>query len=279
MPPTAKRIFLTGCSTGVGHAAAKLLAAAGHQVIATVRNDKDAALLTHASEGKVQVMLMEVTADASVHGAVAQAQAGGPIDVVVNNIGMPCIGAIEELGIDTLQHAMDVNFYGALRVCQANIPGMRAQGHGLIVNISSSIAAAALPLYGGYCATKFALEAASEAMLLELAPFGISVKILRPGIITTPFVDKKRDQAPAQLPPDSIYAGRLDNPSPPDLMTHVSSPEDVAAALLRLIESEKTPLRTETGADSRRFCDARRRMDDATFFSRLANEGYGFGPL
>lgn len=277
MPPTGKRIFITGCSTGLGYAAALLLSAAGYQVIATVRTENDAARLREVGKGQIEPLLMEVTDSASVHSTVSFALANGPIDVLVNNIGMPCIGAIEELPIDTLARAMDINFYGMLRVCQAVIPAMRARGSGLIVNVSSSIGAAALPLYGGYCATKFAVEAASEAMLLELAPFGIAVKLLRPGIIITPFVDKKSGQMPTQLPPGSVYTGRLDNPSPAALMSHVSRPEDVAAVLLRVIEDPAAPFRTEAGADSRQWIEARRTHDDASFFARVAGEGYGFG--
>jgi NAD(P)-dependent dehydrogenase (short-subunit alcohol dehydrogenase family) len=274
-----RRILITGCSTGVGQAAALRFARRGDHVFATVRRSADGEALAVAAEGSAGVITpleMELTSEQSVRAAVATVAASGDLDVLINNAGMPCVGSVEELPLVAWREAMEVNLFGAVRVCQAVIPGMRRRGSGRIINISSSIAAAALPLYGAYCASKFALEAMTEAMRHELLPFGIGVHLLRPGIIVTSFVTKKQRQSEPRLGPDSPYAGRLDTPSPPDLMQTISDADDVAAALAHLADVPSTPFRVTVGEDSRRWCAARSSMDDDTFFAQLTEKGYGF---
>jgi NAD(P)-dependent dehydrogenase (short-subunit alcohol dehydrogenase family) len=220
--------------------------------------------------------MMEVTSAQSVRDAFAMATASGDLDVVINNAGMPCVGSVEELSLEAWREVMEVNLLGSVRVCQSAIPAMRRRGSGHIINVSSSIGAAALPLYGAYCASKFALEAMTEAMRHEVAPFGITVHLLRPGIITTSFVAKKQRQSDPRLGPDSPYTGQLDTPSPPDLMQMVSTAEDVAVALECLVDTPSEPFRMMVGEDSRRFCTARASMGDEAFFAALMEKGYGF---
>jgi NAD(P)-dependent dehydrogenase (short-subunit alcohol dehydrogenase family) len=271
-----KRIVVTGCSSGIGEAAALRLARAGHPVYATVRAAKDAARLS-AEVPTLVALRMDVTDDASVAAAARAVLAdGGAPDVLVNNVGVPCLGSMEELAPDDLRQALEVNVVGALRVYQAFAPAMRARGTGHVINVSSSIGAAALPLYGGYCATKFALEAMSEAMRHELAPHGVAVNVLRPGIVRTPFAAKKAAQAPGRVPAGSPYAGRLDNPSQPDLMERVSTPEQVAEAIEALITQPGPPFRRTCGRDSRDWLEARAALDDEAFFAGLDGGGYAF---
>jgi len=271
-----QRVLITGCSSGVGRATALRLAGAGHGVFAGVRRAEDAGALQAEGGGRVEVLTLDVTDAASVTAATDAATEAGPIDVLVNNAGIPCLGSMEEIDLADLGRAMEVNFYGALRCCQAVLPAMRRRGRGLIINISSSIGVAALPLYGGYCATKFALEAASEALRHEVAPFGVAVRVLEPGLIATPFGDKKRAEAPDRIPAGSPYAGRLDNPSPPDLALLISTPARVAEVLQEMIEQPGGDFRRACGEDARRWITARCRLDDAAFFSALAEGGYAF---
>jgi NAD(P)-dependent dehydrogenase (short-subunit alcohol dehydrogenase family) len=278
--PTAapKRILITGCSSGVGQAAALRFARRGDHVLATVRRPADGVALAAAigPAGTITPLVMELTSEQSIRAAIAAATSTGSLDVVVNNAGAPCVGSVEELPLSFWRATMDVNFLGAVQVCQAVIPEMRRRRAGRIINISSSIGAASLPLYGAYCASKFALEAMTEALRHELAPFGVGVHLLRPGIVTTSFVAKKQRQSEPWLGPDSPYAGRLDTPSPPDLMQTVSSAEAVAAALEHLTDAHSAPFRMTVGEDSRRWCTARTEMDDEAFFAALAEKGYGF---
>ncbi len=275
-PP--KRILITGCSSGVGQAAALRFARRGDHVFATVRRPADGVALAEAigSAGTVAPLVMELTSEQSVRTAIAAATAGGSLDVVINNAGAPCIGSVEELPLSAWRAILEVNFLGAVQVCQSVIPDMRRRRAGRIINISSSIGAAALPLYGAYCASKFALEAMTEAMRHELAPFGVGVHLLRPGIITTPFVAKKQRQSEPRPGPISPYTDRLDTPSRPDLMQTVSGADDVAAAIEHLADATSAPFRMTVGEDSRRWCNARTAMDDQAFFSAFAEKGYGF---
>lgn len=269
-------VFITGCSTGIGQATALRLAAAGHRVFATVRRESDRAGLGEAVRGgDLTALIMDVTDAASVSAAVGQALTAGPLDVVINNAGIPCLGSMEELAEADLRAAFEVNVYGVLRVYQAAAPSMRMRGRGQIINIGSSIGVAALPMYGGYCATKFAIEAMSEAMRYELAPHGVVVNVLQPGLIATAFGGKKAAQQETRVPAGSPYADTVDNPSPPELETLISTPDDVADTLLRIIETPDAAFRWIFGEDARRWIESRRSMDDETFYREAVLKGYG----
>jgi NAD(P)-dependent dehydrogenase (short-subunit alcohol dehydrogenase family) len=271
------RVLITGCSSGVGRAAALRLSQAGYGVVGTVRSADDGRDLEAADgSGRLSSIVLDLTDDGAVASGIEAALAEGPIDALVNNAGIPCLGAMEELDLDDLRAAMDVNLYGAIRAYKAVASAMRRRGRGIVVNVSSSIGAAALALYGGYCATKFALEAVSEAMRLELEPYGVRVHVLRPGLIATPFRAKKLDQSRVRFPHGSPYADRLDNPSPPDLAELVSTADEVAAAIQAIIEDPGAPFRVACGRDSRRWLEARRRLDDDAFLAAVRDGGYAF---
>jgi NAD(P)-dependent dehydrogenase (short-subunit alcohol dehydrogenase family) len=271
-----KHILITGCSSGVGEAAVLRLAKAGYRVTGTVRRQSDADRLAAAIGPDASWILMDVTDDRSVReGLGGLVERRGAPDVLVNNVGVPCLGSMEELRISDFRAVMETNVIGALRIYQAVAPAMRRRGSGQIINLSSSIGAAALPIYGGYCATKFALEAMSEAMRYELAPFGVTVNVLQPGIIATPFRAKKQLQRDERVPVNSPYGNRMDKPSPPDLMERISRPDEVAVALQLMIETPKGDFRRVCGRDAQAFLEARRTLDDAGFERYLTTKGYG----
>lgn len=263
-------VLVTGASSGVGRATALLLADQGHEVVAAMRRPEP---LTTPGGRAVPVVPLDLAAGDSIAACAEAVLARGPLAALVNAAGIPCLGAIEELPEQRLRAAMEVNFFGTLALCGRLAGALRAQGAGRIVNVSSSLGAAALPLYGGYCASKAALEAASEALRLELAPFGVAVHLLRPGLIATAFGQKRQAQAPAA---DSPYAGRLDSPEPNDLGQLVSTPEAVAAAVAALLEGPVGPFRVTVGEDARRWVENRRRLDDAEFFRGVEQGGYAF---
>jgi len=274
-----KHVLITGCSSGLGEAAVLRLAKAGYRVTGTVRRQPDADRLAAAAGPDASWILMDVTDDRSVRdGLGGLVERRGAPDVLVNNVGVPCLGSMEELRIPDFRAAIETNVIGALRVYQAIAPAMRRRGAGQIINLSSSIGAAALPIYGGYCATKFALEAMSEAMRYELAPFGVTVNILQPGIIATPFRAKKQVQRDERIPANSPYGNRLDNPSPPDLLQRISTPDEVAAALQQLIETPGGEFRRVCGRDAKAFLEARRTLDDGAFERLLTTRGYAAIP-
>ncbi|WP_432249714.1 oxidoreductase [Streptomyces sanyensis] len=178
-----KVALVTGASSGIGEAAALRLAARGFTVYGAARRvDRMAPL---AGQG-VQVLAMDVTDDASLRAGVDRisAEAGG-VDVLVNNAGYGSYGAVEDVPLDEARRQFEVNVFGAARLTQLVLPGMRARRSGRVVNISSMGGKLAMPFGGWYHATKFALEGLSDSLRAEVAPFGIDVVVIEPGGIRT----------------------------------------------------------------------------------------------
>jgi NAD(P)-dependent dehydrogenase (short-subunit alcohol dehydrogenase family) len=144
---------------------------------------------------------MDVTDAASVQAAVDRVLAeAGRIDVVVNNAGIGYAGAVEDTSLAEARATFETNFFGALRVCKAVLPAMRAQGAGLIVNVSSIGGLMGLPYQGLYSASKYALEGLSEALRIEVRPFGVRVVLVEPGDIRTAFTANRRSVQRAEDP-------------------------------------------------------------------------------
>jgi NAD(P)-dependent dehydrogenase (short-subunit alcohol dehydrogenase family) len=178
-------VLITGCSTGIGRDLARQLTRAGYTVAATARDVNSLANLPAALK-----LPLDVTRPDSIRDAVGQViQRFGRIDVLVNNAGYAIRGAVEEVPIEQAQQMFDVNLFGVMRMIQAVLPQMRRQKAGRIINISSVVGKLVTPANGTYSSTKFALEGLSDALRLELAPFGIQVVLVEPGSIKTPFHD------------------------------------------------------------------------------------------
>jgi NADP-dependent 3-hydroxy acid dehydrogenase YdfG len=178
---TAKNILVTGASSGIGEATARGLSSAGHHVVATARRVDRLRQLADNSQNVVTVA-MDVTDPQSVRRAVIEA---GPIDVLVNNAGFAAVGPIETIDFDEARRQFDVNVFGLLDVTRAVLPQMRERRRGRIVNISSVVGRTTFPGTGIYGASKYAVEALSDAMRAELAPFGIDVAIIEPSFVRT----------------------------------------------------------------------------------------------
>jgi len=176
-------VLITGCSTGIGRDLAQRLTQSGYTVVATARKVESLDDLPAALK-----LPLDVTQSESVNDAVARTlQQLGQIDVLINNAGYTMLGALEEVSEEQTQQVFDVNVFGALRMIRAVVPHMRSQHAGRIINISSIAGKLSTPVNGTYSATKFALEALSDALKLELAPFGIQVILIEPGAIKTHF--------------------------------------------------------------------------------------------
>lgn len=190
-PAELKTVLITGGTDGLGRAAALLLAKQGYCVFAAGRSaDKRAALDQLAGERglPLKTVEMDVRDDASVGRAVAEVRTkAGAIDVLINNAGVGYFAVLEEISMDDLRQQFETNFFGAVRVTQAVLPGMRERRRGRIVNISSAAGKVALPLFGAYSGSKFALEGMTDALRLEVYPFGIDVVLIEPGYIRTGF--------------------------------------------------------------------------------------------
>lgn len=186
-PTSSMTVLITGATDGLGRATAIYLAERGLRVIGTGRNAaKRAEVEQIARERKLplEMLEMDVTSDASVNTAVAEAERRmGRIDALVNNAGFALIAPVEEVTLDDLRGQFETNLFGVVRVTQRVLPAMRARLSGRILNMSSIAGKFAWPLFGPYSASKHALEGLSDALRLELHGFGIPVVLIEPGFI------------------------------------------------------------------------------------------------
>jgi NAD(P)-dependent dehydrogenase (short-subunit alcohol dehydrogenase family) len=257
-------VLVTGTSTGIGLATALELGRARHTVYATMRNPSRAPQLgeTAARENlPVKVMVMDVDSDSSVADTVRSIHAeGGQVDALVNNAGIGTFGAVEELPLNTFRAIMETNYFGALRCIKAVLPEMRERRGGCIINVSSVAGQVSNSPLSAYAASKWALEALSEALAQEAKPFNIRVAIVEPGIIDTPMA--RRAEAPldgSKYQQVRRYGGLFrasfasGTPRPPGL---------VAKAIRDIIESGTWKLRHPAGPNSAEYIAWRKAMTD-----------------
>jgi len=181
----ARTVLITGCSSGIGEATAARLARAGWSVYATARKPETLADLASAG---CRTLALDVTSEESMSSAVDTVLGeSGRIDALVNNAGYSQSGAVETLDLQDVRRQFETNVFGLLRMCQLVLPAMRQQHVGRIVNISSMGGRLVFPGGGAYHATKYAVEALSDALRFEVAGFGVKVVLVEPGLITTNF--------------------------------------------------------------------------------------------
>lgn len=249
------RVLVTGAARAIGRATVEVLAARGHEVVATARNPELLEGLPSA-----QVLALDVTNDESVRAAV---DAAGELDAVVNNAGVPGAGPLETYPIASFVDVLEVNTLGPLRMAQAVAPSWRARGSGVLVNISSVQGKVGTPLEGPYAASKHALEALSESLYFELGHFGIRVVIIEPGYIAPGMKhgeERPIPEAYAELHAQwSGTAATLTGPQ------GRPAPELVGVAVADAVEDPDTPLRVEVGNDATTVLELRRTLDDAAF--------------
>lgn len=181
----SKAVLITGCSSGIGHATAQRLRSDGWTVYATARRPE--AIADLAAEG-CKTLSLDVTDERSMSDAVAAVtEAEGAVGVLVNNAGYSQSGAVESVAPEAVRVQFETNVFGLMRMCQLVLPGMRAQRWGKIVNIGSMGGRLVFPGGGLYHATKYAVEALSDALRFEVRGFGVDVVLIEPGLITTRF--------------------------------------------------------------------------------------------
>jgi NAD(P)-dependent dehydrogenase (short-subunit alcohol dehydrogenase family) len=245
----AGRAVVTGANSGIGLATALRLARDGYEVHACARRaealaDIEAAAAT-AGVGGVHPTLLDVNDDTSVAAGFERILAHGPVTVLVNNAGITGAGSVEETPASTFQAMFDTNVLGVVRCTQAVLPAMREARAGRIVNLSSSSAIISPPLMAAYASTKFAVEAISESLQAEVAPFGIRVIAIRAGTILTPIWGK------SEVPPEGTAY-----PKARDFLLQVLShqlgssgvpAETVADVIADAVEATTPPLRHIVG--------------------------------
>ena len=186
-----KVILLTGASSGIGYQTAEYLAKQGHRVYGAARRVEQIEALAPVG---VKALRLDVTSDESIEAAVAEVmRAEGRIDVLVNNAGYGSYGAVEDVPLDEVRRQFEVNLFGLARLVQCVLPHMRRQQSGTIINISSMGGHFTAYFGAWYHATKYALEAFSDALRMETRPFGIHVALIEPGAIKTPWGDIAAD--------------------------------------------------------------------------------------
>ncbi len=183
----SKSVLITGCSTGIGRSAALAFNNAGWTTYATARRPET---LTELEDAGIHTLALDVDDEKSMAAAVqAVVDAEGAVGVLVNNAGYSLTGAVESLDMDELRRQFETNVFGLVRMCQLVLPAMRAQQWGRIINVGSIGGRLTFPGMGAYHGTKYAVEAFSDALRYEVAPFGVKVSLIEPGIIKTAFND------------------------------------------------------------------------------------------
>jgi len=270
---------ITGASTGIGHAAAVRLAAAGFTVYAGVRNDADAERLRAAG---LQPLTIDVTDQATIAAAAAEvgeAVGGAGLAGLVNNAGIAVSGPVEFIPIEDWRRQLEVNVIGQVATIQAFLPLLRA-GHGRIVNVSSIGGRIALPLVGPYAASKFALEAISDSLRRELRGQGIEVSVVQPGGVKTPIWDKglsAADKIEAATPPEGrrLYGAIIDalRRQVETIATKTGmEPEEVAEPILHALTAEKPRTRYLVGREAKLRWAIAKRVPDRVFDRLVASQ-------
>ncbi len=254
----SKAVLITGCSSGIGEATARRLAAGGWTVYATARRLE---AIEHLRDAGCRTLALDVTDEASMRTAVDEVQrAEGAVGVLVNNAGYSQGGAIEQVPLDAVRAQFETNVFGPIALTQMVLPGMRAQGWGKVVNIGSMGGRLTFPGGGLYHATKYSLEAISDALRFEVKGFGVDVVLIEPGLIVTEFAATavaKADEA-AGTTADGPYAefdakvsalttGVYEGP-----MRHLGGgPDVVAKAIEKAISRRRAPSRVPVTASAR----------------------------
>ena len=247
---TAQTWFITGASSGFGHAFAEHAIAQGHRVVASARRVESLAPLVAQAPDRVLAVSLDVDQPGAAAAAVAAAVARfGRIDVLINNAGYGVVGALEETPDAELRAIFDTNFFGALAVTRAALPLLREQRGGAIVNISSLGGQLSFAGFSAYSATKFALEGASEALAQEMAPFGVKVLIVEPGQFRTNLAGAGMRHMPRMAAYDDVVGGTREFAHEMH-QTQAGDPRKAAAAIERALSAERTPLRLQLGGDS-----------------------------
>ena len=264
--------IVTGSSTGIGFVTALRLAREGCRVYATVRSEASGAQLLEAADDlPLSLLVVDVDDDPSVAGGIASVIAAeGRVDILVNNAGVVAAGDIEAMTLDRFQAVMNTNLWGTVRCIQAVLPTMREQRSGCIVNVTSIAGRVACAGQGAYAASKWAAEAVSEILASEVAPFGIRVAVIEPGVVETAMFDKAvRQPIDFDSPyfPITFRTSRF-------LMAGAatpSAPDEVAEAIWQAVTTDAPVLRTTVGPDAAALAAHRPHLTDEAWIGGLSD--------
>ena len=270
-----KVTLVTGATSGLGKAIALLLAGKGYDVYAGARKTVDGEALVAEAKGRgisLKAVQLDVTDDGSVRAAVSLvARESGRLDNLVNNAGYGFLGTVEEATDAEILRQFDVNVFGVGRMCRAVLPMMRARRSGVIINISAWLGRMGFPLLTYYNASKYAVEAITDSLRYEVAPFGIRVHSVLPGLFGTRFVSKGLVANPATVSPASPYAALAAKliPVVAKKINEGPDPVAVAEAVFRVIENAGSPIRTPVGVEAETFVPMAKQLSDEAFEAKV----------
>ena len=273
--------LITGCSTGIGLATAVHLAGRGHSVYASVRDLATSEGLRGATEEAgvaLTVLPLDVDSPESIRAGVERVvEEAGRVDVLVNNAGVGDLWAVEDTTETDLLQMFRTNVFGPIALIRAVLPGMRAAGSGTIVNVSSVSARIVSAFSGPYAATKYALEAITQAVAVEGAAHGIRCVAIEPGFTQTPMLEKALSSLPSAEGPYSTVAGFI-RALYKDGTETGGNPIDVARTIEAAIESEETVIQHPVGAAAEWVINGRASASDQNWvdlWTRTTEEEFG----
>jgi NAD(P)-dependent dehydrogenase (short-subunit alcohol dehydrogenase family) len=243
--------LITGCSTGLGRALAEAVIAADHNAVVTARDVGNVADLAADNTDRVLPLPLDVTDTAQITSAVSQAEEKfGGVDVLVNNAGYGYRAAVEEGDDSDIRTLFETQFFGAVGMIKAVLPGMRARRSGAIVNISTIGVQIMPPGSGYYAASKAALEGMSGALHGELRPLGISVTVVEPGAFRTDFAGRSLTQSSTVIDDYAETAGKRRKEHDTMHGTQPGDPAKAAKAIVAAVESDEPPAFLLLGNDA-----------------------------
>ncbi len=274
-----KVAVVTGASSGIGFETALALAREGYHTYATMRDITKSDKIKELGEKnglKISVLELDVDNDNSVKVAIKKIlDEKQRIDVLVNNAGWGLWGCVEDVSVDEFKTQFETNFFSVIRLIQEVGPTMRKQGSGKIINISSVAGRIGFPASPAYISSKFALEGLSESLRLEMAPFGVDVIIIEPGVIKTNFLNpvrlaKKSESGTAYRDITTKVVSGV------KMMAEMGTPpKEVADTIVKSINDDKPLPRYIVGNDASMFLEAKRSKTDIEFENYLKKELYG----
>src|ERR687893_263057 len=271
---TSRAVLITGCSSGIGWATAERLAKRGWTVYATARNVEAIAPL---EEHGCRLLPLDVTDEGSTRHAVEKVErAEGAVGVLVNNAGYSQSGAVEEVPMEKVRRQFETNVFGLARMCQLVLPGMRRQGWGRIVNVSSMGGRLTFPGGGYYHATKYAVEALSDALRFEVEGFSVKVSVIEPGLIRTGFAQTavgSMDDSDGENPyagfDESVAKATAENYERGPFARLGGGPETVAEAIEHAVSARSPRSRYAVTPSARLFLRLRRLLPDGVWDAAL----------
>lgn len=268
-------VLITGVSSGIGKVTALLLAERGHKVIGTGRSmERMRNLRDEATERRfaISVVELDINSDEDCRTKLPDIlEKHGPVDALVNNAGYGLWGPVETLSIDELRAQFETNLFAAFRLTKAVLPGMADRRYGKIVNVSSILGRMGTPFNGAYVASKFALEGLSEALRAEVAPLGIKVSLVEPGLYRTEFQSNQVIARDARTH-DGVYASyiRNYNENHDKYQLLMSDPIAVAKVIRNIVEAKNPAFRYAVGIEARMGIMGRRYLPERLFHAMLS---------